>query len=79
MDSNTFTIKVVATGLDNYNSSELNKISLNSENNIVINYNIKDCAVNGSPDNCKIIGNREIVLKKTDTGYNILKAYKVEG
>ena len=78
MDANKFTVKVIATGLDNYNSVNLNKISLNDNNNIIVNYNIKDCMVNGSPDNCINLGNREVILKKTDTGYNLLKAYKVE-
>jgi len=78
MDKNLFTIKVIATGLDNYNSSKLNKISLNEDNNIVVNYILEDCMVEGTPDNCKNIGTRELLLKKTSTGYNLLKAYKVD-
>ena len=76
MDNNMLTVKVVATGLDNYNTTELNTISLNNDNNIVINYNIKDCT--GPNGECIHLKNREVVLKKTDNGYNIIKAYKVE-
>ena len=78
IDNNEFIVKVVATGLDNYYTSKLNKISLDKDNNIVVNYSIEDCMVTGSPDNCKSLGNREIVLKKTNDGYNILKAYDVK-
>ena len=75
MDNSKFTVKVVATGLDNYNVSEVNKIFLNN-NNIFVNYIIKDCT--GPNGECTHIGNREVILKKTNDGYNILKAYKVE-
>ena len=78
MDNNTFTVKVVATGLDDYKTVEIEKINLNNDNNIVVRYNLKDCMVNGSPDNCLNVGSREVILKKTDNGYNLLKAYKVE-
>ncbi len=65
---------------DGYNNknSELNKISLNNDNNIVVNYTLKECIAVEEKVGCNMIGNREIVLKKTDNGYNILKAYKVE-
>ena len=78
MDENKFTVKVIATGLDDYKTIELTKIILNSDNNIVVNYELKNCSVDGSLDNCKKLENREVVLKKTTDGYNILKAYKVD-
>ena len=78
MNNNLFTVKVVATGLDDYKTIELGEISLNNDNNIIVRYNINDCAVNGGPDNCINLSSREVVLKKTNTGFNILKAYKVE-
>ena len=76
MDNNKFTIKVIATGLDNYHSLELNKISLNDNNEIIVNYILKDCLEFGGE--CQFIGHRELVLKKIDDGYNLLKAYKVD-
>lgn len=78
INNNLFTVKVAATGLDDYKTIKLGEISLNNNNSIVVRYNIKDCMVNGSTDNCINLGNREVILKKTDTGYNLLKAYKVE-
>ena len=78
MDSNKFTIKVVATGLDNYNTSEINKISLNDSNEIIVNYVLKDCLTSSMPGDCTNLGHRELVLKKTDDGYKLLKAYKVD-
>ena len=65
---------------DGYNNkySELNKIYLNNDNNIVVNYTLKECIAVEEKAGCKIINHREIVLKKTNTGYNLLKAYKVE-
>ena len=76
MDSNKFTIKVIATGLDNFIESELNRIYLNDNNEIIVNYNLKDCMEFGGE--CIPHGHRELVLKKTSDGYNLLKAYKVD-
>ena len=76
MNNDLFTVKVAATGLDNSTGEKINKIYLNMDNNVVVKY---DLLLHFDLNNEeKIINQREIVLKKTDNGYNIIKAYKVE-
>ena len=76
IENDKFIVKVIATGADIYTSSEINKIYLKKENIIAVRYDLKDCTEpNGG---CENVGSREILLKKTNNGYNLLKAYKVE-
>ena len=74
IENNTFIVKVIATGLDNYYTSKIKSVSLNEDNNIVVNYELSDCT---GPE-CLSLGNRELLLKKVENGFNILKAYDVK-
>ena len=76
MDKNKFTIKVIATGLDVYTSSKLIQVFKDNDNNIVVRYELLKCL--DYTDNCETIGHRELLLKKINDGYNILKAYKID-
>ena len=60
---------------ENSMSKEITKISLNN-NEIIVQYNV---IIQGDAPEYDVLDEvREIVLKKNDNGYNILKAYKVE-
>ena len=76
IDNDKFTVQVIATGADIFTNAEINNIKLNDNKEIVINYNMFDCIEYGGE--CQPSGHRELVLKKTADGYNLLRAYKVD-
>ena len=64
-------------GGDSTIRTKLNNIYI-KDNQIIVNYDINECnGINDEVCDTRIYG-REIVLKKTDNGYNILRSYKVE-
>lgn len=76
IDGDKFTIQVIATGADIFTTAELNDIKLNDNDEIIVNYNMSNCMEYGGE--CQPYGHRELVLKKTENSYNLLKAYKVD-